>query len=211
MGIENSIEAGKRNFAIANEKKRLEALPKKLLLEKEREERQRKILIRRFLKALKKYERYREKMSLSNQHGTVIGDYYRCKRTNGIACQPCKDVAAKYVSHKWKTDPKYKAREKEWLKQNPHKRYNKRRKPGSKERRYTRKQIFDRDGINCYLCGKPTDPTATHIQGQEGWETYPHVEHVIPLSKGGTDTLENVRIAHAKCNIDKGIKLLEEL
>lgn len=30
------------------------------------------------------------------------------------------------------------------------------------------------------------------------------IEHVIPLSKGGTHTWDNVRPAHAKCNFEKG-------
>jgi 5-methylcytosine-specific restriction endonuclease McrA len=81
-------------------------------------------------------------------------------------------------------------------------------KHGGKYDYYTKQQIFNRDGYDCYICGNPVDLTAPHIVGQPGWETYPHIEHVIPLALGGDDTLENVRIAHAKCNIDKGISLL---
>lgn len=29
------------------------------------------------------------------------------------------------------------------------------------------------------------------------------VDHVIPISKGGTHTWDNVKPAHYKCNIDK--------
>jgi 5-methylcytosine-specific restriction endonuclease McrA len=39
--------------------------------------------------------------------------------------------------------------------------------------------------------------------GQDGWEHGLHIDHVYPLSKGGLDTLENVRPAHGKCNIVK--------
>lgn len=161
----------------------------------------------------KALEKAKKQEILNNQHGIAVGDYYRCKTNNGVACDPCKAIAAKYIRDKFKNDPKYKAKEKEWKKLNPHKKPNNSRdrakKKGLEYKYYTRQQIFDRDGYDCYLCGDPTDLTAPHVQGQPGWETYPHIEHVIPLAKGGIDTLDNVKIAHAKCNIDKGVKILE--
>ena len=164
-------------------------------------------------RAQKALEKVKKQEILNNQHGIAVGDYDRCKTNNGVACDPCKAIAAKYVRDKFKNDPKYKAREKEWKKLNPHKRpHNGRdraKKRGIEYKYYTRQQIFDRDGYDCYLCGDPTDLTAPHVQGQPGWETYPHIEHVIPLAKGGIDTLDNVKIAHAKCNMDKGVQILE--
>jgi 5-methylcytosine-specific restriction endonuclease McrA len=35
-----------------------------------------------------------------------------------------------------------------------------------------------------------------------------HIDHVYPLSKGGLDTLENVRPSHGKCNIVKWATLV---
>jgi len=164
-------------------------------------------------KTQKALEKAKKREILNNQHGIAVGDYDRCKKNNGVACDPCKAIAAKYVRDKFKNDPKYKAKEKEWYKKNPHKRPPKSKgraiKNGGNHAYYTRQQIFDRDGYDCYLCGDPTDLTAPHVQGQPGWETYPHIEHVIPLAKGGDDTLGNVKIAHAKCNIDKGVKIFE--
>lgn len=212
MGIERFIEAGKKNFAEANARRRAASAPRRADEALAREERQRRILIKRLIKTIKCYAKAREKELLNNQHGVIVGDYSRCKRNNGTACEPCKAIAAKYVSDKWATDPKYKAKEKEWYKNNPHKRppksRDRARRTGAKRSYYTRQQVFDRDGYDCYICHTPVDLTATHIQGQPGWETYPHIEHVIPLSLGGDDTLENVKIAHAKCNIDKGTNLL---
>jgi 5-methylcytosine-specific restriction endonuclease McrA len=37
------------------------------------------------------------------------------------------------------------------------------------------------------------------------------LDHVIPLSKGGTDTMDNLRPAHWLCNIKKSNKLPEEV
>jgi len=212
MGIEKSIEAGKRNFAEANARRAAALAPRRAAEQLAREERQRRILIKRLHRVMKSYAKAVEKEMLKNQHGITIGDYSRCKKANGTACEPCKKIAAKYVRDLWHSDPKYKAKEKEWLKKNPHKRpprnRDRVRNKGAKHRYYTRQQIFDRDGYGCYLCNTPVDLSAPHVQGQPGWETYPHIEHVVPLSLGGEDTLQNVKIAHAKCNMDKGTKLL---
>jgi 5-methylcytosine-specific restriction endonuclease McrA len=209
--MEKSIEAGKQNFQLANERRKAEAAIKR---QARWETTERKRLIKKLIKLMKMRAtalRKEEAKSRQNQHGLVVGDYSRCKKLNGTACQPCKAIAAQYVRELWHTDPKYKAKEKEWYRNNPgkhHKNKNKKRVKGGKHRAYTRNQIIKRDGISCYLCNTPVDFTATHIQGQPGWETYPHIEHVIPLALGGDDTLENVKLAHAKCNIDKGVQLL---
>lgn len=38
-----------------------------------------------------------------------------------------------------------------------------------------------------------------------------HIDHVIPRARGGSHTYENVRPAHARCNLRKHVKLMEEL
>ena len=151
---------------------------------------------------------------LAHQHGTGPGDYDRCrKNNNGVACDACKAAAAKYAREKFHSDPKYKKAEKRWRKANPHKVYRDSKdravKHGGKHKYYTRQHIFDRDGYDCYICNTPVDLAANHIQGHPGWELYPHIEHVKPLSKGGDDILENVKIAHAVCNIRKGAEFDE--
>lgn len=37
-----------------------------------------------------------------------------------------------------------------------------------------------------------------------------HVDHIIPLSRGGKDILANLQLTHARCNIDKGNTLFED-
>lgn len=53
--------------------------------------------------------------------------------------------------------------------------------------------------VNCYLCGKRIP------LGER------HVDHIIPLSKGGPHTAANLAIAHASCNDSKGTKLPSEV
>jgi 5-methylcytosine-specific restriction endonuclease McrA len=36
-------------------------------------------------------------------------------------------------------------------------------------------------------------------------ESYPSIDHIIPLSKGGTQSWENVKLAHRHCNSIKGV------
>jgi len=39
-------------------------------------------------------------------------------------------------------------------------------------------------------------------------DLYPSIEHVIPIAKGGKHTWDNVKLAHRKCNMEKGIELI---
>lgn len=69
----------------------------------------------------------------------------------------------------------------------------------------TLEKLYKRDHGICYLCGEKCDwedkeeRDGTIICG----DRYPSVEHVIPLSKGGEHSWENVRLAHRICNIRK--------
>lgn len=62
-------------------------------------------------------------------------------------------------------------------------------------------------GTDCHLCGGAIDLDAPRTPGKPGWEKSLHIDHVMPLSKGGDDTLENVRPSHGKCNIRKNNKI----
>lgn len=65
--------------------------------------------------------------------------------------------------------------------------------------------LFKRDKGTCYLCGKECDwndyivRDSTVICG----DFYPSIDHVIPLSKGGAHSWNNVKLAHRKCNCNK--------
>jgi 5-methylcytosine-specific restriction endonuclease McrA len=39
------------------------------------------------------------------------------------------------------------------------------------------------------------------------WQNGLHIDHVIPIAKGGADILDNLKPSHAICNISKGAKL----
>jgi hypothetical protein len=71
---------------------------------------------------------------------------------------------------------------------------------------YSHKTVIDTYGSECYLCNKPIDLKSPRQVGVLGWELGLHIDHVIAISKGGLDTLANVRPAHAYCNQTKGAK-----
>ena len=70
--------------------------------------------------------------------------------------------------------------------------------------RYSIFEILLLHGTNCHICDDPIDYSAPRTVGSKGWKYALHLDHVIPLSKGGSDHIENVKPSHAKCNIAKG-------
>lgn len=71
------------------------------------------------------------------------------------------------------------------------------------------KELIDRDNGICALCGKPIDINDGHWANGV-WYTglnYPTIDHIIPMSKGGSHTWNNVQLAHMICNSSKSDKL----
>lgn len=60
-------------------------------------------------------------------------------------------------------------------------------------------RIYRRDRDICYLCGKKVKKSERHL------------DHVIPLARGGSHSEDNLKVTHARCNLIKGTKLVEEL
>jgi 5-methylcytosine-specific restriction endonuclease McrA len=80
----------------------------------------------------------------------------------------------------------------------------------SKSEPYTEKQVINLYGINCYLCKKEIDFIAPRTPRLEGWHFGLHIDHVVPISRGGEDVISNVRPVHAICNLKKASKVDEE-
>lgn len=62
--------------------------------------------------------------------------------------------------------------------------------------------IYERDIWLCGLCVTPVDPDAQYPDPMS-----PSLDHILPLSKGGTHTYENVQLAHLTCNVSKGNRI----
>lgn len=74
----------------------------------------------------------------------------------------------------------------------------------SKGARRWRKMIalHERDGGFCRLCGGEIVLSRLGKQNPDK----PTLDHILPKAKGGTNDLENLQLAHAKCNTAKGHK-----
>lgn len=59
----------------------------------------------------------------------------------------------------------------------------------------TLRKLYDRDGGKCHICGEAVD-----MDADTNGDTYGSIDHVIPVSKGGTHTWDNVKLAHRICN-----------
>jgi 5-methylcytosine-specific restriction endonuclease McrA len=69
----------------------------------------------------------------------------------------------------------------------------------SNSKRWTLNAVINRDGNYCYLCHKLFD--------KKGDMT---IDHVVPTSLGGTDDIQNLKLAHEDCNRKKADMTLEE-
>ena len=62
-----------------------------------------------------------------------------------------------------------------------------------------RRQIYERDGWTCQLCGGPLDVVA---HPNSDWA--PSLDHIVPKSAGGPDSVDNLRASHRWCNTVRG-------
>ena len=113
--------------------------------------------------------------------GKVIVNYYPTKQTayisktnNGIKCQ------SEELARAWADNPDL----------IPVNNISKaKRKNNNRKRRH--KLYYDRGITTCYCCGKPMYFEDTTL------------EHIIPLSKGGSNNLDNLSLSHKDCNNKK--------
>lgn len=59
----------------------------------------------------------------------------------------------------------------------------------------TRQAVIERHGMTCWLCQLPIS-SLNEL----------HVDHVVPLLAGGDSDLDNLKPAHARCNLIKGAR-----
>lgn len=79
------------------------------------------------------------------------------------------------------------------------------------DRGITLEKLYEKDNGICWLCGCQCDwedykitPDGAFVVGKN----YPSEDHVVPLSKGGKHSWDNVKLAHHYCNTLKGDKVV---
>lgn len=73
---------------------------------------------------------------------------------------------------------------------------------GKQDRDITLKKLFERDNGVCHLCGGRCD-YSDYRQTEKAFiagSHYPSIDHIVPLSKGGAHTWDNIKLAHFRCN-----------
>ena len=63
---------------------------------------------------------------------------------------------------------------------------------------FIRRRVIERDGLYCVYCDDNLSNAEIHL------------DHVIPESKGGPTTYENLQVTCRKCNLAKGVLSEEE-
>ena len=98
----------------------------------------------------------------------------------------------------------------ECTKENFHLNYSKDRRTRYKgitiDKNITLKKLYRRDKGKCALCGGECDMddykviNGAIVCGND----YPSIDHIVPISKGGLHSWDNVQLAHRRCNSIKG-------
>ena len=75
-----------------------------------------------------------------------------------------------------------------------------------KDRSITLGRLIARDNNICWLCGGLCD-MQDHKHNDNGvfiaGPTYPSIDHIVPIAKGGAHQWDNVALAHMRCNVIK--------
>ena len=70
----------------------------------------------------------------------------------------------------------------------------------------SRVEIFNRDKWVCQLCSEPIDKDASWPDRDS-----PVIDHIVPISRGGSHTRDNLQTAHAHCNVVKSDRMEDEI
>ena len=67
---------------------------------------------------------------------------------------------------------------------------------GADGEKFSHLEIYERDGWICQICGKKVDKKLKYPN-----QLSASLDHIVPLSKGGSHSRSNVQLAHWICNV----------
>lgn len=129
-------------------------------------------------------------------------DYYRANRAKKIAAARQYAVAHAEERREWmrryaaENREKINAASREYQRRTGHK-YSKARMLAKRTRvveTVDRREVFTRGAGRCGICAEPVDLATFHI------------DHIIPLARGGEHSYANTQPAHPLCNLQKGAR-----
>lgn len=165
------------------------------------------------VKQLARYYANREKRNDYNREWRAANKD-RVKRNNAAwYAAHVESEAAKYQEHREELREYYRKRRaanpggenkysRAWRERNPEKyalrnrENSRRRQTGTTASRVAYAAVLERDGMLCHLCG-----------GSIADLSDLHFDHVIPLARGGAHHADNIKPAHALCNMRKGARI----
>lgn len=134
-----------------------------------------------------RYEEYRKSLPTYNKKCCECSDFFSTNGKNRKFCQT--DCSRKYHGRLKEL------RKRERIIAN-----------GPVDKDISIERLMDRDNKTCYLCNEKCEINDFEVRDCGTIVTgpnYPSVDHIIPVSKGGTHTWDNVMLACRKCNIEK--------
>lgn len=165
--------------------------------DKQRDERKRKT-------EEKQAEQEREARIKAEQRAIREADLISRQVEERLAIHVCKNCGKEYCIGTTGYNSKQYCSEKcmkRWAMRVKNDRRLKRMKQRKHDNDITLEKLFGRDSGICYLCGGACD-WDDMTDGNAG-DSYPSIDHVLPLAKGGTHTWDNIKLAHRKCNWEK--------
>lgn len=134
--------------------------------------------------------------------GTYAG-YRAHRRYSETLCQPCRDAMNAYRREHIRKNPDFNARHRKAYRE-AHPELTRLASEHDKIIKKLMPEILERWGTDCYICNEPIDMEAPrHTRGTVGWDKGLNIDHVVPISKGGEATIDNLKPAHVRCNIQK--------
>ena len=128
-----------------------------------------------------------------------------------IVCSECGNAVDIYNPHQKTCSPECsKARTKRMARERKDKRFN---NANIVDKDISLKTLYKRDKGICYICGGKCDFKDHTRDGSNfiSGPTYPSIDHIIPLARGGKHAWDNVKLAHHLCNAKKSDILPSEL
>lgn len=132
-----------------------------------------------------------------------------CRRRMWRRANPEKDYeSSRRGGYKWRASnpEKISAKQRAYREANPEMAAAENRRTASARRARQRsafvehvdpRRVFERDHGICGICNELVDPIDFHV------------DHVIPLARGGEHSYANTQTAHPACNMSKGYKLMD--
>lgn len=146
----------------------------------------------------------KDRMSINTiKCGTMSGYNHHTRKLRETPCEACREaMRAHWRQQRVERNTEINVLRRAWRQRTPGGNRRGRRYKGEVGL-YSDIQVVEMYGARCHICNGPIDLDAPRQCGKLGWEKSLHIDHVFPLSKGGLDTIENVRPSHGQCNIIK--------